>query len=388
MLRDNNEDTAIRRALSTAPESARLAVMLRERTTARGVGRDVLAVGPMRAAEVTAMGRLEMLSQYDGRPAPTLDDHVGRQPSVKGSSVYSPTVDSTPTRPLSLRRRQPLRVGHFEHDDVGLYRLRVDDSGHRLREGIGQPAGARVVVGHPLDVVVQRVVPGRGEHADLAHPAAEPLAPPGPPRCARRRHDQRADGRSETLGQADRHGVEELAVGRQRGPVATCAFQSRAPSRCIRTPAVAGDLAQPPDWSSGCTVPPPKLCVFSTTTAPVDTRCGPASGRISAGDRRGRVARGPRERRVVMPETAAAARARPVRRGRESSQSSSWPGRASSRTPSRLASEPVGGEQRRLVPEQRGDPALELGDRRVLAVDVVADLRRRHRGPHRRASAG
>ena len=45
-------------------------------------------------------------------------------------------------------------------------------------------------------------------------------------------------------------------------------------------------------------------------------------------------------------------------------------------------------EQRRLVPEQRGDPLLERVDRRVLAVDVVADLGLGHRLAHRRRSAG
>jgi hypothetical protein len=34
-----------------------------------------------------------------------------------------------------------------------------------------------VVVSQPVDVVVQRVQPGRREDPDLAHPAAEPLAP-------------------------------------------------------------------------------------------------------------------------------------------------------------------------------------------------------------------
>ena len=48
------------------------------------------------------------------------------------------------------------------------------------RQRLGQPAGPRVVVGQPVDVVRQRVLPGRGEDAGLAHAAAHPLAdPPG-----------------------------------------------------------------------------------------------------------------------------------------------------------------------------------------------------------------
>ena len=39
-----------------------------------------------------------------------------------------------------------------------------------------EPARVRVVVGEPLDVVLERVQPGGGEHAGLAHAAAEHLA--------------------------------------------------------------------------------------------------------------------------------------------------------------------------------------------------------------------
>ena len=59
-------------------------------------------------------------------------------------------------------------------------------------------------------------------------------------------------------------------------PSATCAFQSRAPSRCTATPASAVPSRTRRSAASGCTVPPPKLWVFSTATAAVDTRYGPA----------------------------------------------------------------------------------------------------------------
>ena len=72
----------------------------------------------------------------------------------------------------------------------------------------------------------------------------------------------------------------------------------------------------------------------------------------------------------------------------EDSQSTSWPGATSEPTASTLAIEPVGREQRGLVAEQPGDPLLERRDRRVLAVDVVADLGAGHRLAHRVGRAG
>ena len=78
-----------------------------------------------------------------------------------------------------------------------------------------------------------------------------------------------------------------------------------------------------------------------------------------------------------MPENAAAAPSSARTTCASVSQSSSWPGFTSSRTPSWLAIEPRRREQRRLVPEQLGDPPLERGDGRVLAEDVVADRRPR-----------
>ena len=67
---------------------------------------------------------------------------------------------------------------------------------------------------------------------------------------------------------------------------------------------------------------------------------------------------------------------------------SSSPGATSSRMPSWLASEPVGGEHTGLVAEQRGDPLLERVDGRVLAIDVVADIGARPSPPASPSSAG
>ena len=113
---------------------------------------------------------------------------------------------------------------------------------------LGQPAGARVVVGQPVDVVVERVQPGRREDADLAHPAAEPLAPDARLGDRARADDASTEptGAPEALGQADRHGVEQLAVRRQRRRRSRRARSTAGRRRgAARTPASRGDLAQP-----------------------------------------------------------------------------------------------------------------------------------------------
>ena len=52
-------------------------------------------------------------------------------------------------------------------------------------------------------------------------------------------------------------------------PVATQAFMSRAPSRCIRRPASLATWCSSATASTGQIAPPPRLCVFSTTTTAV-----------------------------------------------------------------------------------------------------------------------
>ena len=164
-------------------------------------------------------------------------------------------------------------------------------------------------------------------------------------------------------------------------PLATCAFHSRAPSRCSARPADAVTSRSRRRSSSGWTVPPPKLWVFSTTTAAVDTKYGPASGRISVRDR-------------VDVDQAAVSGAGAGRdageggRGTELGPHDVGVGVAEQLLP-RLDEQPdaelVGhragrGEQGRLVAEQLGDPALQLGRR-------SGPRRRRRLRPRRAAIA-
>ena len=73
---------------------------------------------------------------------------------------------------------------------------------------LGEPAGALMVLGKALEVVVECVEARRGEDADLPHAAAEPLAQPvqgGKPRAGGR--DERSRRRPQAFAEADAHRV-------------------------------------------------------------------------------------------------------------------------------------------------------------------------------------
>ncbi len=61
-------------------------------------------------------------------------------------------------------------------------------------------------------------------------------------------------------------------------PVATWAFQMRAPSMCTRAPTPVAYSRRSRRSPSGSTAPPAKLWVFSTEIAAVGTKNGPMSG--------------------------------------------------------------------------------------------------------------
>src|SRR3954447_5953718 len=84
--RDTPDDELIRAALDNLPDVQRLAVMLRDAYDLPPVSvANVLAFDPARAAQATALGRLDVLVGYDGRPPPTLAGHIGRQPVSEGA---------------------------------------------------------------------------------------------------------------------------------------------------------------------------------------------------------------------------------------------------------------------------------------------------------------
>ena len=106
----------------------------------------------------------------------------------------------------------------------------------------------------------------------------------------------------------DRHTDRTSATApysRSGVPVATWAFQIRAPSRCTRAPAAVANSRRSRRSASGSTAPPAKLWVFSTEIAAVGTKKGPMSGankdRIVS---RSTCPRGSIQVRMVMPENA------------------------------------------------------------------------------------
>ena len=103
----------------------------------------------------------------------------------------------------------------------------------RGREALADDAGVRVVLGEPLDVVLERVDAGGGEDARLPHRAAEHAAE------AHERGDVLARGPASTDPAGAPRPFDIAIVTRSNGaasaagasPRATAAFSSRAPSR-------------------------------------------------------------------------------------------------------------------------------------------------------------
>ena len=126
-------------------------------------------------------------------------------------------------------------------------------------------------------------------------------------------------------------------------PVATCAFQIRAPSRCTPAPTPVAQARRSWSSSSGSTAPPAKLWVFSTEIAAVRTKNGPMSGANidPIAGRSGRP-RGCVQVRIVIPPIAPCAPSSARAMCADDSQSTSCPGATSEPTASTLAIDPVG----------------------------------------------
>ena len=117
-------------------------------------------------------------------------------PSAAGASSIARSMSSSSMSRWVTARRTPGRDGAAQPDarlaaaasiasaeveperaDVDLHEVRLDAlevDRHALRgPALGEPARARVVVGEPLDVVVERVEAGGGDDPGLAHRPAE-----------------------------------------------------------------------------------------------------------------------------------------------------------------------------------------------------------------------
>ncbi len=126
-------------------------------------------------------------------------------------------------------------------------------------------------------------------------------------------------------------------------PVATWAFQMRAPSTCTPQPSSSASDRSCSRSESGTTVPPAKLWVFSTENAVVRTKNGPMSGayipRIVS---RSTCPRSSAQVRLVSPVRAPCAPSSARRMWARDSQMTSWPGPTSAASASTLAIDPVG----------------------------------------------
>jgi hypothetical protein len=134
-------------------------------------------------------------------------------------------------------------------------------------EPLGEEACVRVVVGKAGDVSARAHAAPRAAKMPtcrIAPPSMRRWRPPG--RSARGAGEERPAGRAEPLGERDRDEFERRGEPVSTpSPLATAAFQSRAPSRKVAMPrSRAAAQMRPP--RRGKTTPPARLCVFSIST--------------------------------------------------------------------------------------------------------------------------
>ena len=104
--------------------------------------------------------------------------------------------------------------GEVDLHEIGLDPFEVDRDA-RFRQGLRQPSRTSVVVGKPLEVVVERIDAGCGDDPGLAHGAAEEvLLAPGALDQLVRAGEERAERTAKALGEAERDGVEARREGR------------------------------------------------------------------------------------------------------------------------------------------------------------------------------
>jgi hypothetical protein len=157
-----------------------------------------------------------------------------------------------------------------ELNEVRLHELEVDRQARR-HPARPPPPRAGMVVSEPVDVVLERVHPRGRDDPGLPHRAAKPvLLDARAVHQLRGAGDQRAERAAEPLREAERDGVERPRDLGGGTPDATAAFINRAPSRCARNLSSRAVSTIARSSSSGQTVPPEVLCVFSTAT--IDAR--------------------------------------------------------------------------------------------------------------------
>ena len=234
--------------------------------------------------------------------------------------------DARLAKRASASSRSSAERADVELDEVRLDLVEVDRAARPPCQPSREPPRAGVILGEPLDVVVERV-----EHRRPRRP------PPGasrrrtgasgarPARSSRRAGEQRAERAAEPLREAERDGVEASRPNSAAGtPVATDAFRSRAPSRWTREPALAGRRrSSASSSSSGQQRPPAELCVCSSAST-----AGRWSADFVLGDGDGLAARRAEPPGRPASGRPSARRARPARRTRRSRRARAAPRRS------------------------------------------------------------
>ena len=144
-----------------------------------------------------------------GHDADRVVDPGGVDVEVGDHAIRIPDPDEHPVS-LAVRGEgfEPVR-SQLREDHVGLNGIVIDVDAVDTGEAVGKPPGVGVIGFEPIHVVVEGVYPRRRDEPDLAHPAADDLAPPPRPRDELPRANEEGAGRgAESLGQADRHAVE------------------------------------------------------------------------------------------------------------------------------------------------------------------------------------
>ena len=146
--------------------------------------------------------------------------------------------------------------------DVQLHEVRLDqlevDGQPGLSPRLGEPPRSSVVVGEPVDVVIERIQPGGSNDAGLAHRTAEAVL-----LHARSNHqvpgagDEGAERTAEPLGKAERRGVEPARdlrhsdTGRNGSVHEACTVEVHAHPELASGRDDRLELVQRPDRSTG-----------------------------------------------------------------------------------------------------------------------------------------
>ena len=292
------------------------------------------------------------------------------------------TADGVDQHPFLFRRvDQRRRVGDVGEQDV---RLRGMPG---KRNALRELSGALMVLGEPLQMMVERVHPRSGEHPCLPQPTSDALAQ-APHRLhplARGRH-QRPRRRPQTLAQADRDRVRLRAPLLQRDP----GRHVRVPDPCsVEMNGEAGgtrdvgdrlELRERPDAPAAAVLDGdrllPGIVVALARADDLFHGLGGEDPARSVDDQALHAPQGRDGSALVVHDVAVPVADDLVAHPRERPQRD-------------LVRHGAGGHpDSRFLAQHGGDAVLQRVDGRIFAIDVVADFRRRDRFSHAGCRAG